>query len=197
MTTSLAEKLKFETEDDGKSDIKRILHFNKGDIYLCRLDDEDDDNDTPFFSKSGLIGKTRPCMIFSTIEYNDCWRNTYTVIPIKTNNTGLSTKEYIEQSPDIFVPIWMEGSEKLIMVNQARPLGVKRVKSYIGTITNQEVLNKVDKLYLQCHFGSKDDISEIYNRYESTERIINFLCSEKAYTCFKHYIKDKTGEVIK
>ena len=184
-------------EDNAVTDVRKILHFNKGDIYICQLDEEDDDSDTPFFSKTGLIGKTRPCMIFSTLEYNDKWRNTYTVIPIKTNNTEKSTKEYIETSPDVFVPLYMNGAEKLLMINQARPLKASRIRSYVGTITNEKVLNEVDKLYLQCHFGTEKDISKIYSRYGTTDRIINFLCSEKGYTCFKHYIKETTGEVIK
>lgn len=198
--SNLTERMKvseFIGNGDQRSDVKKLLHFRKGEIYLCSLDEDDEITDAPFFSKSGLIGKTRPCMIFSTFEYNESWRNTYTIIPIKTNNTEKSTQEYIQTSPDIYVPIWMNGSEKLIMINQARPIDVKKVRQYIGTITNQDVLNKVDELYLQCHYGSKDDIHEIYNRYGTTDRIIDFLCSEKAYTCFKHYIKETTGEVIK
>ena len=179
-----------ENDDDPITDVRKILHFNKGDIYICQLDEEDDDAETPFFSKSGLIGKTRPCMIFSTLEYNDEWRNTYTVIPIKTNNTDKSTKEYIEHSPDIFVPLWMNGIEKLLMINQARPLNARRIRSYVGTITNQDVLAEVDKMYLQCHFGLKNDIDKIYNKYGSTDEIIKFLSSNQAFTCYDKYIKN-------
>lgn len=191
------ENVTMQDDDDSVSDVKKILHFNKGDIYICQLDEDENAVDNQFFSKSGLIGKTRPCMIFSTLEYNDAWRNTYTVIPIKTNNTELPTKEYIQQSPDIFVPIMMHGTEKLLMVNQARPLSARRIRSYLGTIVNQDILNEVDRLFLQCHFGLSSDISKIYSRYGSTDRIIKFLCSEKGYTCFKHYMKETTGEVIK
>ena len=175
--------------DKKETDVKKICHYNKGEIYICNLDE--DNGDKQFFSSSGLIGKSRPCMIFSTREYNDSFRNTYTVIPIKTNNTEKSDEEYIRTSPDVFVPIVIDGDEKLLMVNQARPLKCQRIQSYIGTIVNQEVLAEVDRSYLSWHFGDESKIADMYDKYKNTENIINFLCSKKAKTCYDHWVKEQ------
>lgn len=172
-----------ELSESAKTDIKRIYDFKKGDIYICNLD-EDESKDGSYFSTTGLIGKTRPCFLFSIKEYNDEFRNTYTIMPIKTNNTGLSTEEYIRTSHDIVTPIWIDGVEKFIVVNQARPLCVRKVIRYLGTVVNPDVLIKVDELFLATHFCGAEKAKEISLNYGNFENAVNFLCSEDAKSLY-------------
>lgn len=167
------------SEEDTRTDVKKKFNFKKGDICICNLDEEDGYNGS-YFSKTGLIGKSRPCLIFSTEEYNKDFRNTYTVIPIKSNNTGLTTEEYVSTSLDIITPIWIHGTEKFIIITQARPLSVKRIGGYVGTITNPKVLDKVDELFMATHFCDKNKAEFISEYYGNFNNALNFLCSEEA-----------------
>ena len=171
-----------------RSDTKRIIHFRRGDIYFCNLD-ENTPGEKTCFSTSGLIGKTRPCVIWSCQEYNDEFRNTYMVIPIKTNNTDDPIDEYIKRSPDVFVPIWMEGTEKMIMINQLRPIAPQNIKAYSGTIVNQDVINEIDRKIWELFYQKKTN--DIFDNYKDMDNIIEFLRSDKALTCYKHWKKEK------
>lgn len=179
-----------EKTDDEQTDVRRLIDFKRGQIYICSLDDYRAPNQNDhLFSKTGLIGKSRPCMIWSNDEYNGENRNTYTIIPIKSNHTDLPTKQYISESYDILVPIWINGLEKFLTVSQARPINATNIRSYVGSITNQEILNEVDKAFLINHMRDRKMTEEIFLKYGSIENIMDFLNSNKAYNCYMNYLK--------
>lgn len=179
-----------EKTEDERTDVRRMVDFKRGQIYICTLDDyRVTQSEEHLFSKTGLIGKSRPCMIWSNDDYNKDSRNTYTIIPIKSNHTSLSTKQYIQESYDILVPIWINGVEKFLAVSQARPINAVNIRSYMGTITNQEILDEVDKAFLVNHMRDKDIMEQIFYKYGNVENIIEFLNSNKAYNCYLNYVK--------
>lgn len=179
-----------EKTEDERTDVRRLIDFKRGQIYICTLDDyRISQANEHLFSKTGLIGKSRPCMIWSNDDYNGENRNTYTIIPIKSNHTSLPTKQYIKESYDILVPIWINGVEKFLAVSQARPINAINIRSYVGTITNQEILNEIDKAFLVNHMRDKTITEEIFHKYGNIENIIDFLNSNKAYNCYMNYLK--------
>lgn len=131
---------------DKQLDVKRMLDVKRGQIYLCKLDDVNSkSDDNKIYSKTGLIGKTRPCLIVSSDKYNDDPnRLTYRIVPIKTNHTDLPTEEFVKKSNDILIPIDMAEGTKFLVINQSRPINIGCISTYIGTITNKQVLNQVD-----------------------------------------------------
>lgn len=185
---------------DKKSDVRKIVEYKRGQIYICDLDEGfTKDEKEHLFSQTGLIGKARPCMIYSNSEYNCSTRNTYMIIPIKTNHTDLPSSQYIKESYDLLVPIWMGGIEKFLVINQARPINARRVSSYIGTVTNEELLDKVDKMMIRMECDDKyiNDIEKIFSRYGSMDNIVKFLASDKANNCWINYKKTMTKENMK
>ena len=131
-------------------DVKRMVTIQRGQIYACSLDEPSNygkKGDTEF-SKTGLIGKKRPCLIISndTINKNS---TIYRIVPIKTNHTDLSPLEFAARSSDILIPIEMAEETKFLVINQSRPINISSVGSYVATITNSKLLDKVDRAILE------------------------------------------------
>lgn len=59
----------------------------------------------------------------------------------------------------------------------------------MGTITNQEILDEVDKAFLVNHMRDKKIMEQIFYKYGNVENIIEFLNSNKAYNCYLNYVK--------
>jgi mRNA-degrading endonuclease toxin of MazEF toxin-antitoxin module len=185
-----------ETETNGKkyTDVRRLIEFKKGDIYICRLDEDNQNSaETKLFSSTGLIGKARPCMIYSNDEHNKTARNTYYIIPIKTNHSGKSAQEYIDESLDILVPIWFSGVQKFLNISQLRPISACRISSYLGTVINHTVLEKVDKLVWYNTAFRKDDLREVFKTYGSYDNILNFLLSQDT---IQYYIQTTVPQLL-
>lgn len=137
-------------------DVKRMVTIQRGQIYACSLDEpttESRKNNSQFeFSKTGLIGKKRPCLIISNDNINKNG-SLYRIVPIKTNHTDLSPLEYAAKSSDILIPIEMAEDTKFLVINQTRPINISSVGSYVATITNTKLLDKVDKAIMEMDTG--------------------------------------------
>lgn len=175
-----------------RTDVRRLINFKRGDIYVCQLDEDytssEINSQKKLFSTTGLIGKKRPCIIWSNNEYNSTNRNTYTVIPIKTNHTDKSSEDYVNTSYDILVPIFIEGEERFVVVSQARPLNSKCILSYFGTITNPDLLDTIEKEFVRYQLNNTHDIDAIFKQYGSLSNALEFLNSKfakDAYSKFK------------
>lgn len=131
-------------------DVKRMITIQRGQIYACSLDEPDRNGNYTAneFSKTGLIGKKRPCLIISNDTLNKNG-NMYRIVPIKTNHTELSALEYAAKSSDILIPIEMKDDTKFLVINQARPINIASVGSYVTTVTNSKLLDKVDRAILE------------------------------------------------
>lgn len=80
-------EINFE-EDNYGSDTGRII--KKFDIYLCDLGEGE------LFTSGGDIGKTRPCVIISSNNFNHPKSCRYIVAPIRTEHKETITKENLE-----------------------------------------------------------------------------------------------------
>lgn len=142
-----------EEEKERLLDVKRMITIQRGQIYACSLDEPINGKySANEFSKTGLIGKKRPCLIISNDEINK--RGTmYRIVPIKTNHTNLSPLEYAAKSPDILIPIEMAEGTKFLVINQTRPINISSVGSYVASVTNSKLLDKVDRAILEMDTG--------------------------------------------
>ena len=167
---------------DKQLDVKRMLNIERGQIYLCKLDDNPTHNNEPkIYSKTGLIGKTRPCMILSSDKYNSQDKLTYRIIPIKTDDIGLSRQEFMEDSNDILIPIDMAEGTKFLVINQSRPINIGCISTYIGTITNKDLLDKIDAAIIEMDTNyciNEEDIQiakMVKDRFGSMYKFQRFL----------------------
>lgn len=173
-------------------DVRRMLNVQRGQIYLCKLDENQTHNEeNRIYSKTGLLGKTRPCLIVSSDGYNSIpEQKTYRIVPIKTNHTNLTTEEYIKQSQDVLIPINMFEGTKFLVVNQSRPISIGCISTYIGTITNKEIMNKVDDAILwidtSLHLDSKM-IEDIYNIFGDYSNFMRFLSDKRVKNIMSAY----------
>ena len=142
-----------EEEKERLLDVKRMITIQRGQIYACSLDEPINGKySANEFSKTGLIGKKRPCLIISNDDINK--RGTmYRIVPIKTNHTNLSPLEYAAKSPDILIPIEMAEGTKFLVINQTRPINISSVGRYVASVTNTKLLDKVDRAILEMDTG--------------------------------------------
>lgn len=193
--------------DDGVKertlDVKRMVTIQRGQIYACSLDEPGDykKNSTQFeFSKTGLIGKKRPCLIISNDSINKTG-SLYRIVPIKTNHTDLSPLEYAAKSSDILIPIEMAEDTKFLVINQSRPITISSVGSYVATITNTKLLDKVDKAIMEMDTGvntnyltSAETLMTAASKYfDNLEDIVKFFNDPKAANILRTW-KSGDGE---
>lgn len=173
-----------EEEKERLLDVKRLVTIQRGQIYACSLDEPNSNGkySANEFSKTGLIGKKRPCLIISNDEINK--RGTmYRIVPIKTNHTDLSPLEYAAKSLDILIPIEMAEDTKFLVINQTRPINISSVGSYVATVTNTKLLDKVDRAILEMDTGfdmkyltvAEDVVKSASKYFESMDDIAKFF----------------------
>lgn len=191
-----------EEEKERPLDVKRMVTIQRGQIYACSLDEPNSSGrySATEFSKTGLIGKKRPCLIISNDEINKRG-NMYRIVPIKTNHTDLSPLEYAAKSSDVLIPIEMAEDTKFLVINQIRPINISSVGSYVATVTNTKLLDKVDRAILEMDTGfdmkyltvAEDVVKSASKYFENMDDIAKFFSDPAAANLLRAW-KGTDGE---
>lgn len=155
-------------------DVYRRNVICRGDIYYIDLDEypfepnnekvnDDNQQRQKYMPTSGLIGKSRPCVIISDSEYNESAFGAR-IIPIKSVNES-GAKQY----NDVVVQIEFDNGIHNAIINQSRFVSRKRIKQYLGTLVNKK-LDEIDRKILEVDTGlSAEDIEALQrmkNKYK-------------------------------
>lgn len=115
-----------------KSDV--IKTVKRGDVYFCSLSHPDDEE---MKYNQYLLGKVRPCLVIGTDTF--LTYPFYHVIPIRNNN------ENVLVNKENTIPILLEDNyDSILDFNQTRPVHVKMIRDYVGTIYDEEILCKIE-----------------------------------------------------
>lgn len=184
-----------EFNQDYKPDVKTNITIKRGDIYLINLDENPpaSKKDAVSLSKTGLISKTRPCLVISSEQYNAQKGISFRIAPIKSNNTHMSSEEYIRTSLDVLVPIKMVEGEKFIVINQTRPITLRQIEKYIATVNNDEIMRQVDREIIKLDTGL--DYDKLVSESEDAQ-YYNFICEQFGdFQTFKKYCSEKNNTI--
>lgn len=194
-----------EKPDDRVLDVKRMVNIRRGQIYMCSLDEPynyGSRKSQEEFSKTGLIGKKRPCLIISNDNIN-ANGSVYRIIPIKSNHTELSTLEYVAKSSDTLIPIEMSEDTKFLVVNQSRPIHISSVNNYVATITNSKLLDKIDKAIIEMDTGfdigyqqAAENLVEASSKYfNNVDDVIRFFNDPAMANILRAWKADEESDI--
>ena len=172
-----------------------IKTIKRGDVYFCSLSHP---NDEEMKYNQFLLGKMRPCLIIGTDS--SLTYPFYHVIPIRNNNeNALVNKENI-------IPILLEDDyDSILDFNQTRPVHVKYIKDYIGTIYDEEIICKIEMKLIE-NYGINEHVIFLSpqlakyknNIYESmkkiAETILNGFQQGKNVNVQVQYLEEENEE---
>ena len=143
----------FYNGEQFNSDTARII--NKFDIYVCDLGE---------IGESNTLGKSRPCVIISSNEYNSPKNGQYIIAPIRTEHQMEVSRDTLEtivkerrKLGRIYVPIEMAPDDfRFIDISQMRQISNTNVVKYSSTVINENIRKRINDSIFELIFSQQE-----------------------------------------
>lgn len=157
------------SEGNYSSDTGKIIR--KFDIYLCDLGEGE-------FISGGDIGKTRPCVIISSDNYNNPKSCRYVVAPIRTEHKEDITKNNVEsfvkrkkETGTLYVPLEMAPDDlRFIDITEMKKVASSKLIRYLHSVINPSVKDRINKTIVEFLF-SDEELSNLVPKREAAQPI--------------------------
>ena len=154
----------------------------KFDVYICDLGETVSE-----FADTGMLTKKRPCVIVSSDDLNNPRNGQYKIAPIRTEHYHSEVnRENLEmiiaekrKLGRIYVPIEMNKEDfRFIDLTQTRPISIRKIQHYVGTILNSELRRRINRDLLETSY-TKDELQELLESMKiQSKEIISEITTE-------------------
>lgn len=137
-----------------------VIKYSRGSIWWCK-------KDIRYTNKSGILDKSRPCLIISNNQ-----RGTSSIVEI----LKITSQDKSNVCSSINIPIMLNNRTNYILCNQHDTVSTDDLFNYEGQVSS-EVMKQVEYGILRCQ--GMEDLISLQSKYCDLKDIVNNIADER------------------